>query len=139
MLLERNGKLTMWKSKSSHLSYSLIESLTSTGNDECEIKVVCQVTDKFHVSRLLTFHVSTRLSTANFRLQYVKFQIKQPKSENDKFESVSEIISFPVKFEKLSYLKRREGAWFSLCHKSELLTAMTFKFTTDFGLYYTRI
>ena len=27
MLLERNGKLTMWKSKSSRLSYSLVESL----------------------------------------------------------------------------------------------------------------
>ena len=27
MLLERNGKLTMWKSKSSCLSYSLVESL----------------------------------------------------------------------------------------------------------------
>ena len=27
MLLERNGKLTMWKSKSSHLPYSLVESL----------------------------------------------------------------------------------------------------------------
>ena len=27
MLLERNGKLTMWKSKSSRLSYSLVEIL----------------------------------------------------------------------------------------------------------------
>ena len=27
MLLERNEKLTMWKSKSSRLSYSLVESL----------------------------------------------------------------------------------------------------------------
>ena len=27
MLLERNGKLTMWKSKSSRLSYSLVERL----------------------------------------------------------------------------------------------------------------
>ena len=27
MLLERNGKFTMWKSKSSRLSYSLVESL----------------------------------------------------------------------------------------------------------------
>ena len=27
MLLERNGKLTIWKSKSSRLSYSLVESL----------------------------------------------------------------------------------------------------------------
>ena len=27
MLLERNGKSTMWKSKSSRLSYSLVESL----------------------------------------------------------------------------------------------------------------
>ena len=27
ILLERNGKLTMWKSKSSRLSYSLVESL----------------------------------------------------------------------------------------------------------------
>ena len=27
MLLERNGKLTMWKSKSSRLLYSLVESL----------------------------------------------------------------------------------------------------------------
>ena len=27
MLLERNGKLTMWKSKLSRLSYSLFESL----------------------------------------------------------------------------------------------------------------
>ena len=27
MLLERYGKLTMWKSKSSRLSYSLVESL----------------------------------------------------------------------------------------------------------------
>ena len=27
MLLEKNGKLTMWKSKSSRLSYSLVESL----------------------------------------------------------------------------------------------------------------
>ena len=27
MLLERNGKLTMWTSKSSGLSYSLVESL----------------------------------------------------------------------------------------------------------------
>ena len=26
-LLERNGKLTMWKSKSSRLSYSLVENL----------------------------------------------------------------------------------------------------------------
>ena len=28
MLLERNGKLTMWKSKSSRLSYSQVESLS---------------------------------------------------------------------------------------------------------------
>ena len=27
MLLERNGKLTVWKSKSSRLSYGMIESL----------------------------------------------------------------------------------------------------------------
>ena len=27
MLLERNGKLTMWNSKSLHLSYSLVERL----------------------------------------------------------------------------------------------------------------
>ena len=31
MLLERNGKLTVWKSKSSRLSYSLVESLKSNG------------------------------------------------------------------------------------------------------------
>ena len=43
MLLERNGKLTMWKSKSSRLPYSLVESFASTVYDECEIKVVCQV------------------------------------------------------------------------------------------------
>ena len=36
-LLERNGKLTMWMSKSSRLSYSLV---ASTVYDECEIKVV---------------------------------------------------------------------------------------------------
>ena len=41
MLLERNGKLTMWKSKSSRLSYCLVESLPPLFYDECEIEVVC--------------------------------------------------------------------------------------------------
>ena len=43
MFLERNGKLTVWKSKSSHLSYKPGLKLTSTVYDECEIKVVFQV------------------------------------------------------------------------------------------------
>ena len=43
VLLERYGKLTMWKSKSSRLSYSLVESLPPLFYDECEIKVVSQV------------------------------------------------------------------------------------------------
>ena len=36
MLLERNGKLTMWKSKSSRLSYSLVESSSSDDSDRFE-------------------------------------------------------------------------------------------------------
>ena len=42
MLLERNGQLTMWKSKSSRLSHNLVESLPPL-SDKCEIKVVCKV------------------------------------------------------------------------------------------------
>ena len=55
MLLVRNGKLTMWKSKSSRLSYSLVESLPPLSmmnvrkHKDCGYgyKVVCCYDDKY--------------------------------------------------------------------------------------------
>ena len=53
-------------------------------------------------------------------------KINHPQLENDKIKPVIEVISF-FEFEELSYFEEKEAIWwFSLFHKSELHTAITF-------------
>ena len=64
---------------------------------------------------------------------------KHPKSENNKFKPVREIISFSFNLRNGAILKKKEGVSISLFHDFEFLIAITFQLTTDFGLQYTKI
>ena len=59
---------------------------------------------KSHVSRLYNLVNSQPILDCNIS----NSRLKHPKSENDKFKPVSEIISF-FKFKKLSYFEEKAG------------------------------
>ena len=78
MLLERNGKFTMWKSKSSRLSYSLVESLPPLSmmnvrsrlfnNNELSLKDQDKITDfsvKFCVKKEYVISYLQHLTNLN--------------------------------------------------------------------------
>ena len=91
------------------------------------------VSDKPHVSRLYNSVNSRPIVYCNMS----NSRLKHLKSENDKFKNISEIISFFSNLRYRAILKKKEGVWFSLFNKFKPLTAITFRFKTDFRLQYT--
>ena len=72
-------------------------------------------------------------SYVDFNLSNSK--IKHPQSENNKIQPVGEIISFLWIWEiEWAILKKKEGIWFSLFHKSEFHTAITFTIYNGFRI-----
>ena len=76
MLLERNGKLTMWKSKSSRLSYSLVESLPMNGlltrSKLQEAKILLSET-KFDMLGITGTKLSSRTADEELNIDGYKF------------------------------------------------------------------
>ena len=85
MLLERNGKFTMWKSKSSRLSYSLVESLPPLSMMNVRSKWLKLLNSVPFIKKPLVNQVYIRIWS--FWLTFTVLQWMKINSKNSQFSS----------------------------------------------------